>query len=181
MSAIPKESLTSYIEKAGIEASNADSPERITDLLFGSGVERPIKSLDDEQLLVKVPFSSPVKIAAIKLKCSPQAVATGTAPKVIKLFTNDFNMDFSLASETQPKQTITIESETQKESLKSKNGLEISLRYVNFQNVRHLTLFIESNQGGVEVSELGLVEFYGSTESNLDMHNWKKGDSGNNE
>ena len=96
--------------------------------LIGSD-SRVLRSDADEQLLIHIPFKTKVKLQTLEIVC-PQ---DDSSAHRILLFVNLPSMTFSDTSVNEPKQVITI----------PKGGGKIALKFVNFQRVDHLTLFVE--------------------------------------
>ncbi|CAI8603348.1 unnamed protein product [Vicia faba] len=88
-------------------------------------------------------------------------------PKTVKLFTNKEHMGFSNVNDYPPSDTAVLSPE----NLKGKPTL---LKYVKFQNVRSLTIFIEDNQTDSEVTKVQKILLIGSTVETTDMKGLKK-------
>ena len=111
-----------------------------------------IESDADEQLLATVRFNQAVKLHSIMID-GPE----GRAPKDVKLFVNKQAFAFSDAEGHAPVQELDLGQ--------AEVGKRIELRYVKFQNVDSLTIFIASNQaeddeeGSTAVSTIKLWGF----------------------
>lgn len=88
-------------------------------------------------------------------------------PRTLKLFANRPNMGFSNVTDFPPNDTVIA-------SLENLEGKPIPLKYVKFQSVRSLTLFVEDNQGGGEVTQLQKLAIVGSTVETTNMKDLKK-------
>lgn len=62
--AVDVSSLAECIDSTGLEVLNASNPELLPKVLNG-GTEQPLKSDCDEQLLVRIPFTQPVKLHSL--------------------------------------------------------------------------------------------------------------------
>jgi hypothetical protein len=76
-------------------------------------------------------------------------------PTKIHLFVNRENIGFEDAEDIEPTQTLHLTTEDLKESAEP-----IALKFVKYQRVKSLTLFIEDNQGG-ETTALGMLKMFG--------------------
>lgn len=113
----------------------------------------------DEQILFKFSFSQKVKIHSILIGSSLDSV-----PQTISLFVNQPNMEFSDAENAIATQNISINS---KEQL-------ISLDFVKFQNVSHLTIFIQDNQTNTDQTTVSKLVLYGIPIAGLDISKLEK-------
>uniref|UniRef100_A0A804M5H2 PITH domain-containing protein n=1 Tax=Zea mays TaxID=4577 RepID=A0A804M5H2_MAIZE len=89
-------------------------------------------------------------------------------PKTVKLFSNKEHMGFSNVNDYPPSDTLELSSDHLIE-----NKL-LPLKYVKFQNVRSLTIFIEDNQSGSDVSKIHKIALYGTTVDTTNMKDLKK-------
>ncbi|KAF9286555.1 hypothetical protein BGZ68_002798 [Mortierella alpina] len=126
--------------------------------------ETYLESDVDEQLIISVPFNQSVKLHSIKIV--PKDIAH--APKTIKLYVNKLTLGFEDADSVEETQTVVL-SEKDYEG----NGL-ISLRFVKFQNVTSVILFIVDNLGDEETTQIQQLQFIGSSLDGTDMSALKK-------
>ena len=89
-------------------------------------------------------------------------------PTKIHLYVNRDNLGFEDCGDVDPTQTLHLTTEDLKESAEP-----IQLKYVKFQRVKSLTIFIEDNQGG-ETSALGGIKFFGRPVATVNMADFKK-------
>ncbi|KAF9354259.1 Thioredoxin-like protein 1 [Mortierella sp. AD094] len=118
----------------------------------------------DEQLIISVPFNQAIKLHSLKIVHKDVA----HAPKTIKLYVNKLTLGFDETDSVQETQTIVL-SESDYEG----NGL-IPLRFVKFQNVTSVILFIEDNLGDEETTQIKQLVFIGSPLDSTDMSALKK-------
>ncbi|KAL2430553.1 hypothetical protein ABEF95_010741 [Exophiala dermatitidis] len=114
--------------------------------------ERPMLESDaDEQLLMHVPFGGSCKLYSILIRTSE----SDSAPSTLKLFRNRDDMDFGLASELQPTQTLNLP--------KSNDVMEIPLNRALWNGTTSINLFFEDNHSGGEedVTRIGYLGFKG--------------------
>lgn len=121
-----------------------------------------LESDADEQLLLYIPFNQVVKLHSLIIRGPPEE-----GPRTLKLFANRPNMGFSNVTDFPPNDTVIA-------SLENLEGKPIPLKYVKFQSVRSLTLFVEDNQGGGEVTQLQKLAIVGSTVETTNMKDLKK-------
>nr|XP_024374933.1 PITH domain-containing protein At3g04780-like isoform X1 [Physcomitrium patens] len=127
-----------------------------------------LESDADEQLLLYIPFNQVVKLHSLIIRGPPEEVMRGVlGPRTLKLFANRPNMGFSNVTDFPPNDTVIA-------SLENLEGKPIPLKYVKFQSVRSLTLFVEDNQGGGEVTQLQKLAIVGSTVETTNMKDLKK-------
>lgn len=81
---------------------------------------------------------------------------------------NRENLGFEDCEDVDPTQTIHLSAAEVKE-----DADPVLLKYVKFQRVKSITLFIEDNAGG-EVTALGALKIYGRPISTTNMKDFKK-------
>lgn len=77
-------------------------------------------------------------------------------------------MGFEDCEDVDPTQTLHLTTEDLKESADP-----IALKFVRYQRVTSLTIFVEDNQGG-EVSALGAIKLFGRPVESTNMADFKK-------
>ncbi|KAF1333124.1 Thioredoxin-like protein, partial [Globisporangium splendens] len=90
-----------------------------------------------------------------------------TAPRVVKLFANRTSLGFSDAGDIEPTQTIELTDED------LEPNKEIELRFVKFQRVKSVTIFVEENNGAEETVISGL-KLFGERIAGTNMNDLKK-------
>lgn len=122
-----------------------------------------IESDSDEQLLFSVAFNTAVKIHSLKI-CGP---ADGRAPKTVKLLVNPGgSIDFNDAEGMVADQELSLTPETL--------GERLELKFVKFQRVTQLAIFVESNQEDGEVSALSCIQLFGAERHTTNMNEFKR-------
>lgn len=124
----------------------------------------------DEQLIVVVPFKTNVKLSQILLTVT----SLEKCPSVMKLFINKPDLNFDDVSEIKPIQTIKIDPSQlagHKEGGATKINLPIDK--LKFQDVAFLTIFVESNIGEGEVSEINHLALIGIPKMTMKLQNWE--------
>jgi len=106
----------------------------------------------DEQLLLNVTFNQTVRIRSIAIQSSNVA----QAPRKIKLLINRPTIGFDDFSEGEFTQEFELTEDQVKE------GKRIPLRFVRFQAVNALHIFVESNHGDEEQTRIDAIDVYGT-------------------
>jgi hypothetical protein len=157
-------SIKEHIAIDQVECLNED-PDHTVGSIFSSSPSDFLLSDIDPQLLISIPFRSPVKLSGIKFIWRDD-LDKESLPESISLLINRVSLGFMDAESLAPTQKIRYEELLSNEI--------IPLRYVLFQNVVSLQLFVDSNIGGVNKTELGRIELYGSVGENMNMKEFKK-------
>jgi hypothetical protein len=89
-------------------------------------------------------------------------------PTKIHIYVNRENLGFEDCEDVDPTQTLELTAADVKEDAEA-----ILLKFVKFQRVKSMTLFIEDNAGG-EVTALGGLKIYGRPTANTNMKDFKK-------
>mmetsp|Transcript_8990 Transcript_8990/g.25838 ORF Transcript_8990/g.25838 Transcript_8990/m.25838 type:complete len:173 (+) Transcript_8990:281-799(+) len=148
-------------QKPGQEIGNAlKQDHRDDDSLF-------LESDTDEQLLIFVPFNQNVKLGELVLKSTEKA----SGPLKVKVFVNRHSMGFDQASG----EPATQEFELTEKQLE---GEPVPLRFVKFQAVHAVTIFIENNQEEEETTKLAKLQFMGVSGEKMNVSEIKKVEDG---
>ncbi|RIA92824.1 PITH domain-containing protein [Glomus cerebriforme] len=118
----------------------------------------------DEQLLISIPFNQAVKIHSMKLVVKD----IEHAPKTIKIYANRLNIGFDETDSIKETQVINL-SKTDYE-----NNDIIPLRFVKFQNVTNIALFVQDNLGDEETTIIKELHFIGSPVETTNIEQLKK-------
>ncbi|TFK01581.1 thioredoxin-like protein 1 isoform X2 [Trachemys scripta elegans] len=155
--------LMPFINKAGCECLNESDEHGFDNCLRKDSTY--LESDCDEQLLITVAFNQPVKLYSMKL----QGPDNGQGPKYIKIFINlPRSMDFEEAERSEPTQALELTPDDIKE-----DGI-VQLRYVKFQNVNSVTLFVQSNHGDEETTRITYFTFIGTPVQATNMNDFKR-------
>mmetsp|Transcript_31231 Transcript_31231/g.77697 ORF Transcript_31231/g.77697 Transcript_31231/m.77697 type:complete len:170 (+) Transcript_31231:34-543(+) len=122
-----------------------------------------VTSDDDEQLIITIPFRQIVRLHSISI----QGPADGTAPKVVKIYGNKPNLSFEDGGK-KPTEMLTLTAE------QVTKGEVIELDFTMFQNVRVISLFVDSNQAGGDVTNVSKIVINGSPVHTTNMSELKK-------
>ncbi|KAJ3181801.1 hypothetical protein HDU87_000819 [Geranomyces variabilis] len=155
--------LTEFVTLNQIECLN-QSDEHVVRNMFqkdGSYLESDV----DEQLIVNIPFNQAVKLHSIKI--IPESIEK--APKTIRTFVNPpAIIGFDDADSVEPIETIEL---TEKDY---DSGAIIPLRFVKYQSVHNVNIFVKDNIGGGEVTAIKQLIFYGTPVETTKMSDLKK-------
>ncbi|KAK3053246.1 Thioredoxin-like protein 1 [Extremus antarcticus] len=125
-----------------------------------SGKKDWIESDTDEQLMLFVPFQTALKLHSIHITSIPgEGDEEVMRPKTLQLFTNRSTvLGFDEAEDTPVTQKIEIKPN----DWDAKTGTaKVELRYVKFQNISSLVLFVADGEGEGEKTRIDRIRFYG--------------------
>ncbi|KUI62085.1 Thioredoxin-like protein 1 [Cytospora mali] len=112
----------------------------------------------DDQLLLFTPFMSMVKLHTLQITSARDEDEDVMRPRVVKLFTNrPHNLGFEDAESEAPTQLI----ELSEKDWNSEGTVNIPLRFVKFQNINSLVLFVESGDGDGEKTRIDRIRLIG--------------------
>ncbi|RZC52291.1 hypothetical protein C5167_020717 [Papaver somniferum] len=157
--------LLDFIDWSGVECLNQNTSHSVVNALkqgYREDEGLKLESDADEQLLIYIPFTQVIKLHSM-LIIGPEE----DGPRTVKLFANKEHMGFSNVSDYPPSDTVVFTPEHLK-------GKPVALKYVKFQSVRSLTIFIEENQEGADITQVQKIVLYGSTVETTDMKGLKK-------
>jgi len=138
----PSNDLLPFIDTAGVSALNESEAGAVRRIFrpYHQRLERDtwLSSEDDDpQLLIHIPFTSPVKIQSLTLIGGPD----GTAPSELRAYINQEALDFADAEDAVSVQTWDL-ADGDPAGL-----LEYPTQFSRFQNVSKLSLLIGRNHG----------------------------------
>ncbi|KAJ9185849.1 hypothetical protein P3X46_005436 [Hevea brasiliensis] len=157
--------LVDFVDWSGVECLNQNSGHSLPNALKQGYREDDGLNLEsdaDEQLLIYIPFTQVVKLYSVVVQGPEEE-----GPKTVKLFSNKEHMGFSNVNDFPPSDTAIL-------SLDNLKGKPVGLKYVKFQNVRSLTIFIEDNQSGSDITKVQKIALFGTTVETTDMKGLKK-------
>ncbi|KAK6865212.1 thioredoxin [Apiospora arundinis] len=181
--------ISDVIDVKGLELLNADDTEFSVRTLFN----RPkptsldnsyadqkdwVESDTDEQLLLFMPFNSSVKLHTIQITSLPPKAGEDDdedeipmRPKTIKLFTNrPHNLGFDEAEDIQPTQEIEIGED----DWNANGTANVGLRFVRFQNITSVILFVVDGDGSSEKVRVDRVRLIGESGEKRDLGKLEK-------
>lgn len=137
-----------------------------------------VESDTDEQLMLFIPFLSTLKVHSLQITSLPPSEGDEDddeipmRPRTIHLYTNRAHvLGFDEADGTPAVQTITINHE----DWDSKTGTaKIDLRFVKFQSVFSLNLFVAEGDGDGEKTRIDRIRIFGEAGDKRDMGKLEK-------
>ncbi|KAK0656722.1 PITH domain-containing protein [Cercophora newfieldiana] len=178
--------ITSQIELQRCELLNVDSEGGSVRVLFDSSKPSTlsggkatakdwVESDTDEQLMLFMPFQSVLKLHTLQItSLPPQDDDDDEAPmrpRTIKLFSNKpHNLGFDEAEDMASTQTI----ELSEKDWSAEGTASIPLRYVKFQNVTSLVMFVVNGDGDSEKVRLDRLRLIGEAGEKREMGKLEK-------
>ncbi|KAL4973942.1 PITH domain-containing protein [Aspergillus desertorum] len=182
--------ITEEYDVKGLELLNRDSEFAVARTLFesskpsalGNGKDKDgavdwVESDTDEQLMLFIPFKSTLKVHSLHITSLPPAEGEGDdeipmRPRTIHLYTNRSHvLGFDEADDIPPVQTVTIESG----DWDSETGTaKIDLRFVKFQNVFSLNIFVVDGDGDGEKTRIDRIRIFGEAGEKREMGKLEK-------
>lgn len=154
--------LNSFISKSQCECLNEADDHPYGNCLQ-DGVGGYLESDCDEQIILSLTFNQAVKIHSLKIKAP-----SDKGPRNIRIFMNQPNtLDFDSAGSMIAIQDLTL-------TPGQLDGSPITLKFVKFQNVQNLQLFIKDNQSGDDVTQIDYLGVIGSTIGTTNMNDFKR-------
>ncbi|XP_022915422.2 thioredoxin-like protein 1, partial [Onthophagus taurus] len=117
----------------------------------------------DEQLIISIMFNQAVKIHSIKFK-GP----SDKGPKNVRIFINQpRTLDFDMVESCTSVQDLEV-------TPSDLEGNPVNLRYVKFQNVTNIQIFVKDNQSGDEVTQIDHLAIIGTPINTTNMGDFKR-------
>ncbi|RKF78082.1 Thioredoxin-like protein 1 [Golovinomyces cichoracearum] len=170
--------VTKEVDMNGLDLLNSDSEFGAVRVLFDdsepTGLRKTnlsvktrdwVESDTDEQLMLYIPFQSTLKAHTLHITSLPSTLGsihgqTHMRPKTIQIYPNQAHiLGFEEAESIPATQTITLtESDWD-----STGTTVIALRFVKFQNVSSLVLFIVDSVGDVDRTRIDRIKIIGES------------------
>ncbi|KAL9115423.1 MAG: hypothetical protein Q9227_000744 [Pyrenula ochraceoflavens] len=130
----------------------------------GGGKKDWVESDTDEQLMLFIPLQSTLKVHSLHITSLPPREGEDDVPmrpKTVKIYSNRVHvLDFGEAEDTQPTQEIVLgERDWDQET----GTARIELRFVKFQNVSSLVVFVVDGDGEGERVRVDRIRVVGET------------------
>ncbi|OLL26175.1 Thioredoxin-like protein 1 [Neolecta irregularis DAH-3] len=153
--------INENIENKQVECLNLQSDLDPRDIFATKGY---IESDVDEQLMIYIPFNQAAKVHSLVFKSEIES----KAPRTFKIFTNRTNCPaFEDVESFMPSQEF--------EEITYENGVAtVALRFVKFQSVTSLVIFVESNIGDEETTRIDKLNIIGEVLGTTKVENIKK-------
>lgn len=152
--------ITEFITTRQVECLNQSEAHTVASI-FTKDTSTYLESDVDEQLIINIPFNQAVKLHTVKI-----VAHADKAPKTLKTYVNrPSTLSFDEADSTDPTEILTLSSSSYTPVSSSNPNLvqaTLPLRFVKYQSVHGVTLFIENNIGDAETTTVCQVVFYGS-------------------
>ena len=180
--------ITSQVDVTGLELLNWDSSFGNARTLFqgskpkgtSTGADKKIaltqdigkqeeksdrvESDTDEQLMLYMPFQSTLKVHSLHITCPPTEsddYELPSRPKMIKLFVNKPQiLSFDDADAAPATHEVTL---SEKDWDPKTNTAKVELRFVKFQNVTSLVVFVVESEGGNEKVRIDRIRVIGES------------------
>ncbi|EDR09445.1 uncharacterized protein LACBIDRAFT_319047 [Laccaria bicolor S238N-H82] len=151
-------SLLEYLDLSQLECLNESSSHKFESIVSGKAKNTSgnnyLLSDADEQLLLTIPFNQSVRVRSIAIQSS----SIDHAPKTIKLLVNRPSLGFDDvedADEPEVAQVLDISKQDVQQ------GTPINVRYVRFQAVNSLHIFVSANHGGQDETRIDSIDVFG--------------------
>jgi len=154
-------SLNTLVSDRGTECLNEDDEHSYRDCLVqGEGF---LQSDCDEQLILALAFNKPVKVHSLRFRAPKDK-----GPKTVRIFMNQpTTLDFDRADSMVSAQDLIL-------TAGQLEGEIVPLKFVKFQNVQNLQLFIKDNQTGAELTVVEHLSVIGVPIDSTDMNSFKR-------
>ena len=185
--------ITDQIDQRGLDMLNAESGsgKGTTRTLFqgskpsalggkekakGTEAEDWIESDTDEQLMLYIPFTATLKVHTLHVTSLPPKAEDGAEvpmrPKTLQIYSNRATvLGFSEAEDVPATQSITLRPQDWDE----KTGTaKVELRFVKFQNVTSLVIFVVDGEGSGEKVRIDRIRIIGETGEKREMGKLEK-------
>ncbi|ESK90059.1 thioredoxin-like protein 1 [Moniliophthora roreri MCA 2997] len=150
-------SLLEFLDLQQLNCLNESPDHRLKPIVESKSMnkssEKFLQSDADEQLLLNIAFNQTVRVKSIIIKSED----TSKAPKLIKLTVNKPSLGFDDVADAKEPAVAQI-FELSEEDVK---GKPIQLRFVRFQSVNSLHIFVASNQGDEEETIINAIDVIG--------------------
>uniref|UniRef100_A0A0X3Q5Y5 Thioredoxin-like protein 1 n=1 Tax=Schistocephalus solidus TaxID=70667 RepID=A0A0X3Q5Y5_SCHSO len=154
--------LGPLLQPSNCECLNCDSEHPLEHAL--SKDMRFLMSDTDEQLIIFLTFTQVIKLHSMRITAPDDC-----GPKTVKMFINQTaTPDFDTCEAAEAVQELILTPE----NLKSHSL--VPLKYVKFQNVNSLTLFVKDNQTGAEQTKITNLSLYGNPVNTTNMSDFKR-------
>lgn len=168
--------VTDQVDLKGLELLNSDSEfgsvrvlvdsAKPSGLQKGKGSEKSkdwVESDTDEQLMLFMPFQSTLKVHTLQITSLPPTSEDDDVPmrpKTIQIYSNRAHiLGFEEADDIPATQAITLSAN----DWDSTGTATLSLRFVKFQNVTSLVLFVVDGDGTSEKVRIDRIRIIGET------------------
>ncbi|KAF8422931.1 PITH domain-containing protein [Tirmania nivea] len=175
--------ISEEVEKTALDIMNASTDAGTGRNLFEESepgkdptAKDWVESDTDEQLMIYIPFRSTLKIHSIHLTSLPPSGDDNEEevgrPRKLKLYANRSNIvGFEEAEGITPTQEVEIAPESWS---KETGTVVINTRFVKFQNIFSLTIFVEEGEDGCEKTRIDRIRVVGEVGEKRDLGKLEK-------
>eukprot|EP00690_Seculamonas_sp_ecuadoriensis_P001504 EC814861.1.p1 GENE.EC814861.1~~EC814861.1.p1 ORF type:complete len:169 (+),score=78.07 EC814861.1:12-518(+) len=163
-SAAQSRDLMAHVDRTRWTCINERAPEHVLADTFIGDTERFLESDTDAELIISLPFISPVTINSIEIMS--RRVADG--PKDIRIFVDKGHIDFEDVHDVKPDCVVSLTKE------QVTRGSPIPLDPFIFSRVRTLTIFVENNQSGSDTTMITSLNLNGAVIPFTNMRNLRR-------
>ncbi|KAI0811092.1 PITH domain-containing protein [Irpex lacteus] len=153
-----EQSLLESLDLQQLNCLNETAQNNVKDLLASRKLNTNeslfVLSDADEQLLINIPFIRSVRIKSLVIKSKGEP---GQQPRKIKLFINRPSLGFEDVQDAEEPDASQIIELTDAQVTQ---GKKIPLRFVRFQNVNSIHIFVATN-GGDDETRIDGIDFFG--------------------
>ncbi|KAH0584178.1 hypothetical protein H2248_009736 [Termitomyces sp. 'cryptogamus'] len=153
----PEISLLEFLDLSQLNCLNEDSTHSLKSIVNQKEINKSDNYLEsdaDEQLLLNIPFNQSVRVRSIVLHASN----LDQAPRTIKIVVNRPNLGFADIEDAEEPEVAQILDLAKDEV---RDGKPVGLRFVRFQTVNSLHIFVSTNHGGEETTRIDALDILG--------------------
>ncbi|TPX44711.1 thiopurine S-methyltransferase [Chytriomyces confervae] len=151
----PHGNLAQFIDTRQIECLN-QSDDHTVGSIFGTDAKQFLESDVDEQIILVIPFNQVVKLHSLIIS-GPK----DKAPKSIKTYINRATtLSFEEGDSIEPIEVLDLSAVYTAEG--DLVSATVPLRFVKYQSVSSITLFVGQNLGGEETTVINKLALFGS-------------------
>lgn len=147
--------LASYIDTTKTECLNEEDGHLFSHAMAGME-SMSLRSDCDEQLVINIYFTQPVKLHYVSITPSPNV---DHYPSDVDFFVNKAPLDFDDVESIEPTNNFKL----------TDPGEEMKLDFVKYQSVSSLTVNISQNMGEEDQTEMGRLNLYGLPTKAVDV------------
>ncbi|KAF5387012.1 hypothetical protein D9615_001757 [Tricholomella constricta] len=166
-------SLLEFLDLSQLDCLNEDSAHTLKSILAQKTRNTSASYLAsdaDEQLILNIPFNQSVRVRSIVIHGSNPT----QAPRAIKLAVNRPTLGFEDVEDAKEPEVAQILSLSQADVME---GRPVALRFVRFQAVNSLHIFVGSNHGDEDTTRIDAIDIFGvPVETTKDLSGLRKQD-----
>lgn len=157
--------LIDFIDRTQIDCLNQSTEHELQNIFKSDSSY--LESDVDEQLIIVIPFTCAVKLHSLKF-----VAPKDKGPRTIKTFINLRTLGFDEAESSKETETLELTEEDFKESNVT------NLKFVRYQFVTSIVLFVESNMEDEETTVIDQIHFIGTPIATTNIKDFNTQDQG---